>query len=183
MQLKTYLSSSDIFNLMSASSQSNQLTPHPMNVLLVEDSKLIRDTLISMLSNTQSLAIKGVADTQHRAIELLDKQQFDMLLVDIELAEGNGFEVIKYALENMQTEKPPVLMMLTNHAHPQYRRFAKHLGVKYFFDKSLDFDLAIETIEQEAEQFCSASDTNGTTGTDQDNTSLSQQANGRNKPH
>lgn len=175
---------------MSASSQSSQLASHTMNVLLVEDSKLIRDTLISMLSNTQSLAIKAIADTQNRAIELLDNQQFDMLLVDIELAEGNGFEVIKYALEHTQANKPPVLMMLTNHAHPQYRRFAKHLGVKYFFDKSLDFDLAIETIEQEAEQFCHAteqqqSNKQGSNDADSNQTtpSLLQHLNPNNKHH
>lgn len=70
-----------------------------------------------------------------------------MLLVDIELADGNGFEVIKYALAQPTISKPPVIMMLANHTHTQYRKFAKHLGVKYLFDKSLDFDLAIETIE------------------------------------
>ena len=43
--------------------------------------------------------------------------------------------------------------MLTNHANAQYRRLAKDLGVKYFFDKSMDFDLAIETIELEANRF------------------------------
>lgn len=175
---------------MSASSQSSQLASHTMNVLLVEDSKLIRDTLISMLSNTQSLAIKAIADTQNSAIELLDKQQFDMLLVDIELAEGNGFEVIKYALEHTQTNKPPILMMLTNHAHPQYRRFAKHLGVKYFFDKSLDFDLAIETIEQEAEHFCHQSDAENISDhnakkedANQNTPSLLQHLDTQNKPH
>lgn len=127
--------------------------PHIMRVLLVEDSKLIRNTLISVLSSTQNLVIEAFADTQKSAIALIDHERFDMLLVDIELADGNGFEVIKHALAQPFTSKPPVIMMLTNHTHTQYRKFAKHLGVKYFFDKSLDFDLAIETIEHEAELF------------------------------
>lgn len=131
----------------------NLQTPLIMRVLLIEDSKFIRDTLISMLSNTQNLVIKAFADTEKSAITLLDHEQFDMLLVDIELADGNGFEVIKYVLSQTSTIKPPVIILLTNHTHTQYRRFAKHLGVKYFFDKSLDFDLAIETIEQEAALF------------------------------
>jgi hypothetical protein len=46
--------------------------------------------------------------------------------------------------------------MLTNHANSQYRKLAKELGVNYFFDKSMDFDLAIETIELEAEKFTKA---------------------------
>ena len=125
----------------------------PMKVLLVEDSPLIRDTLITMLSQTQSLSIDAIAATEKKAIELLNRQQFDMLLVDIELAEGNGFEVIKHVINAQYGFMQPIFVMLTNHAHPQYRSLAKHLGVKYFFDKSMDFDLAIETIEQEANRF------------------------------
>jgi DNA-binding NarL/FixJ family response regulator len=124
-----------------------------MKVLLVEDSVLIRDTLIELLSGSNDLSIDGVAATQNKAIELLDKQQFDMLLVDIELSQGNGFEVIKHTQEKGYPYPMPVFVMLTNHAHPQYRSLAKNLGVKYFFDKSMDFDLAIEMIEYEATQF------------------------------
>ena len=43
--------------------------------------------------------------------------------------------------------------ILTNHANSHYRSMAKDLGVHYFFDKSMDFDLAIEAIELEAERF------------------------------
>ena len=138
---------------MSASQHSFTKAHPPMKVLLVEDSVLIRDTLIDILSGSNDLSIDGVAATQNKAIELLDKQQFDMLLVDIELSQGNGFEVIKHTLEEGYPYSQPVFVMLTNHAHPQYRSLAKNLGVKYFFDKSMDFDLAIEMIEYEATQF------------------------------
>lgn len=138
---------------MSASQHIVTKSHPPMKVLLVEDSVLIRDTLIEILNGSDDLNIAGVAATQNKAIELLDKEQFDMLLVDIELSQGNGFEVIKHTLEDNYPYTKPVFVMLTNHAHPQYRSLAKNLGVKYFFDKSMDFDLAIEMIEYEATQF------------------------------
>lgn len=142
---------------MSASYNSQNLScfnsETPMKVLLVEDSVLIRDTILEILSGAKELHIDAIAATENKAIELLNTQQFDMLLVDIELAQGNGFEVIKHALKDSYAFKQPIFMMLTNHAHPQYRSLAKNLGVKYFFDKSMDFDLAIETIEHEASQF------------------------------
>lgn len=124
-----------------------------MKVLLVEDSVLIRDALLEILSSDDNLVVDGVAATEKKAITLLDGKEFDMLLLDIELAEGNGFEVIRHTQKVGYQYKVPVLVMLTNHAHPHYRRLAKDLGVKYFFDKSLDFDLAIETIELEAAIF------------------------------
>lgn len=40
--------------------------------------------------------------------------------------------------------------MLTNHAYVIYRHRAQALGVKYFFDKSMHFDEAIEAIKKEA---------------------------------
>jgi len=127
-----------------------------MKVLLVEDSALIRDAIVEVLSDSKLLQITEFATTESKAIELLNNQQFDMLMVDIELEQGNGFEVVKHALNDNYAFKLPIFMMLTNHAHPQYRSLAKSLGVKYFFDKSMDFDLAIETIEQEAEKFFNA---------------------------
>lgn len=135
-----------------STSQYSKVHP-PMKVLLVEDSVLIRDTLIDILAGSDDLDIAGVAATQNKAIELIDKEHFDMLLVDIELSQGNGFEVIKHSLEKGSPDSQPVFVILTNHAHPQYRNLAKNLGVKYFFDKSMDFDLAIEMIEYEATQF------------------------------
>jgi len=131
----------------------NNVVNTPMKVLLVEDSVLIRDTIVEILSGAKDLHVDAIAATENRAIDLLNSQQFDMLLVDIELAQGNGFEVIKHALKENYTFKKPVFIILTNHANPQYRSLAKNLGVKYFFDKSMDFDLAIETIEYEAAQF------------------------------
>lgn len=127
-----------------------------MKVLLVEDSALIRDAIVEVLSDSKHLQITEFATTQSKAIELLNEQQFDMLMVDIELEQGNGFEVVKHALSDDYAFKQPIFMMLTNHAHAQYRSLAKSLGVKYFFDKSMDFDLAIETIEQEAGKFFNA---------------------------
>lgn len=125
----------------------------PMKVLLVEDSVLIRNALMEILVDSHDLTIEGIAATQKTAIELLNERHFDMLLIDIELAEGNGFEVIRHTQKETYPYPPPVSVMLTNHAYPQYRTLAKNLGVKYFFDKSMDFDRAIETIESEAASF------------------------------
>lgn len=124
-----------------------------MKVLLVEDSALLREAIMDTLADCTEIAIVDSAGTQTKAIDLLKSQQFDMVLVDIELAQGNGFEVIRHMQSADYHFQPPVLIMLTNHAYPYYRLMAKQLGVNYFFDKSMDFDLAIDTIMHEAERF------------------------------
>lgn len=125
-----------------------------MKVLLVEDSALLRETITETLSSCKDLVIEAFAATETKAIELLTEVHFDMILVDIELAVGNGFEVIKFTQTPGYPHPTPIVMMLTNHANTYYRALAKKLQIPYFFDKSMDFDLAIETIEFEAGQFC-----------------------------
>ena len=138
---------------MSQTLQFTDRLKYPMKVLLVEDSALLRDAITESLADFNEIDIVNSAATQTKAIDLLKLQQFDMLLVDIELAQGNGFEVIKHTQSTNYLFQPPVLIMLTNHAYPYYRLMAKQLGVNYFFDKSMDFDLVIDTIAHEAEKF------------------------------
>jgi DNA-binding NarL/FixJ family response regulator len=124
-----------------------------MKMLLVEDSVLLRDVLLETIGHIKNIFVAGTAPTQQNAISQLDKMAFDIVLLDIELAQGNGFEVIKHIQKETYAFKVPILMMLTNHAHAYYRNLATELGVHYFFDKSMDFELAIESIEIEAAKF------------------------------
>ena len=117
-----------------------------MKVLLVEDSALLRETITETLSSCKDLIIEAYAATESKAIELLTEVHFDMILVDIELADGNGFEVIKFTQTPGYPHPQPTVIMFTNHANAYYRALAKKLMIPYFFDKSMDFDLAIEAI-------------------------------------
>lgn len=142
--------------LISSSLDKADSKIHPMKMLLVEDSTLLQEVLFETINNLDNVSVNGTADTQLKAMQLLDQTQYDILLLDIELAQGNGFEVIRHIQKDRYPFQPPILMMLTNHAHPHYRSLAKSLGVHYFFDKSMDFDLAIEAIEMEADRFSNA---------------------------
>lgn len=142
--------------LSANSLHKSQSQSEPMKMLLVEDSTLLREVLFETINGLDNVMVNGTADTQLKAIELLNEKPFDILLLDIELAQGNGFEVIRHIQKPHYPYAQPILMMLTNHAHPHYRSLAKSLGVHYFFDKSMDFDLAIEAIELEVSRFLSA---------------------------
>lgn len=120
-------------------------------ILLVEDSPILREGINNMLA-AEEISIDDFAVSAQEAISLLDNKQYDMMIVDIELTQGNGFEVVKHTLSKDYAYKPPVFIMLTNNAFKYYRDFAKSLGIDYFFDKSMEFDLAIEKIESLALQ-------------------------------
>lgn len=60
-------------------------------ILLVEDDKGIVNNLTEFLE-TEGFAVKS-ANGQKGALELLEKERFDLVLLDISLADGNGFAV------------------------------------------------------------------------------------------
>ena len=157
IELSTVAMSADSYpTKKNAGNITQKKTSKQMKMLLVEDSKLLRDILFDATDHINNISVRASATTQQQAINLLNEGEFDIVLLDIELAQGNGFEVIKHLQQKNYAFKQPVLMMLTNHAHSQYRSFAKTLGVPYFFDKSMDFDLAIDAIELEADRFSNA---------------------------
>jgi DNA-binding NarL/FixJ family response regulator len=123
-----------------------------MNVLLVEDSRRLRQSIVEMLSDYSNIHINDVATTKDEATALLDKKQYDLIIADIELAQGNGLDVIKHTQESHYPFKSPVTVVLTNHTNTLYKRIAKNLNVKYFYDKSMDFEAAIQSIVNESKK-------------------------------
>jgi DNA-binding NarL/FixJ family response regulator len=121
-----------------------------IHVMLVEDSALIREALREALDGSSVARFDGFAATSAEAIATLRSQRFDMVVVDIELAHGTGFDVLQEIHKPDFPYPPPISMVLTNHAYVIYRHRAQALGVKYFFDKSMHFDEAIDAIEKEA---------------------------------
>jgi DNA-binding NarL/FixJ family response regulator len=121
-----------------------------MKVLLVEDSPLLRERVMESIAEFSNIVVEDYAETQEQAISLLDSKPYDILIADIELAKGNGFEVIKHTQSVNFKYRVPTYFVLTNHVYPHYRKYAKELGVHYFYDKSMDFEDAIAAIGQEA---------------------------------
>lgn len=121
-------------------------------LLLVEDSALIREVIVETLQDCEQLTIKGIATTSEEAIQLLNHQQYDMIILDIELAQGTGFDVVRHTRKQHYPFKCPNIVMLTNHDNGYYRSLAHNMGVEYFFDKSLQFNECIEVIQHHANQ-------------------------------
>lgn len=127
------------------------MTRDRVHVMLVEDSPLIRQALTEALDGSGVALFDGFASTSQEAIALLHARRYDMVVVDIELQHGTGFDVLQEINKPDFPYPAPMAIVLTNHAYVVYRHRAQALGVKYFFDKSMHFDEAIETLEREAE--------------------------------
>lgn len=70
-----------------------------IQILLVEDDTTIVENLREFLAG-QGFSVVA-APGQQKALELLETDSFDLVLLDISLADGNGFAVCSYVKQNI----------------------------------------------------------------------------------
>jgi CheY-like chemotaxis protein len=110
-------------------------------VLLVEDSAVLTRRLIDLLSEPGRVEVAAQATTQSEAVLRLAERVFDVLVVDIELAEGNGVGVIRHARQLYPPDAQPLIVVLTNYASDFVRDHCFAAGADYFLDKMRDIAL------------------------------------------
>jgi len=121
-------------------------TAAPLGVFLVEDSALIRDRLEAMLA-LAGAATAGHANTVAGAIPAILAARPDLVILDIQLADGTGFDVLRAVRE----QAPEIdVYLFSNFASYPYRQLAERLGARGFFDKSREFDSMRDAVAQRA---------------------------------
>ena len=108
-----------------------------MRVFLVEDLPAVRTRVIENLAEIEGLELAGYAETEDAAISWLRSHECEVLILDLELRQGNGMGVLKQ-LAAAGTYPGLVKIIYSNHVGPHIRRVAARLGAEHFFDKSLD---------------------------------------------
>ena len=79
----------------------------------------------------------GHAETEAAADTALQTQEWDILILDLQLLQGTGLGVLR-SLRNHR--KPGTLVIvLTNYSISLYRTRSMQLGANYFFDKVHEF--------------------------------------------
>jgi two-component system OmpR family response regulator len=110
-------------------------------ILLIEDSEVLARRLVDLLSEPGRLAVAAQAATQSAALSRLKEALYDVLVVDIELAEGNGVAVIRQARQLYPPEGQPLIVVLTNYASDFVRDHCFAAGADYFLDKMRDISM------------------------------------------
>jgi DNA-binding NarL/FixJ family response regulator len=116
-----------------------------MKVFIADDSALLRERLIDMLSELEGIEIVGQAQDSLSAVRSIHKLKPDVVILDIWMPGGSGFNV----LQNIKKNKvAPVVIMFTNYPYSQYRKKCMDEGADFFFDKSSEFEKINEVLKQ-----------------------------------
>ena len=91
-----------------------------MRLVIVDDEPLARSALVDLCERDEDLRVVGEADCGAAAIAAVERLQPDLLLLDIELPDMTGFDVLLAS----RAQPTPRAIMITAHAHHAVRAFA-----------------------------------------------------------
>ena len=106
-------------------------------VLIVDDSLLIMERMIPILEEIENISFVVQAGSFREAIEVLNTLKPDMVLLDINLPDKSGIELLRIIREQ---HMEVTVLMITNHTDGYYQETCKRLGAREFLDKSADMD-------------------------------------------
>jgi DNA-binding NarL/FixJ family response regulator len=118
--------------------------PKPLQVYIVEDSPIIQRLLASAIA-AAGAELSGCSADAQTAIADLFALQPELILIDIGLASGSGFDVLR-TLQDHSLVPAAIKVVLTNHANADYQNLSVRLGADRFFDKSSETSQALALI-------------------------------------
>jgi DNA-binding NarL/FixJ family response regulator len=116
-----------------------QSSAKTLRIFLVEDVPAVRDLIVASLADVDGISWSGFSDSENDAIEQLKHGENDILIIDIELKQGNGMNLLRRLTQN-NVSAESIKIIFSNNVCDAYRRAGAKYGVHYFFDKS--FELA-----------------------------------------
>src|SRR5512139_4052030 len=116
-------------------------------VLIVDDEDDFRETIIKRLKN-RKIQVEG-AENGYKALELLQAQDFDVVILDVKMPGMDGIETLK----EIKIKKPDVeVIMLTGHASVESGIQGMQLGAFDYVMKPVPLDELLDKMRQAYER-------------------------------
>jgi DNA-binding NarL/FixJ family response regulator len=106
-----------------------------VDVLVVDDQQPFRDAARMVLALSNGFELIGEAETGQQSVELASMLRPDLVLMDINLPDFDGFEATRRIRDNAQ--RPPIVVMLSTYEAVDYAQRAIDAGAAAFLSKSL----------------------------------------------
>jgi two-component system, chemotaxis family, chemotaxis protein CheY len=114
------------------------------DVLVVDDSKLMRDMVSACLRAAPGITISHAASGLE-AIETLSLRPFDLLVLDLNMPDIGGLEVIEFVRSQDRLRSIPILV-LTTRGDEDSRRDTLKAGASSFMTKPFEPDAILSEV-------------------------------------
>lgn len=119
------------------SESQSAATDTVLAVYVVESSYRIRERLVEAISGDPRVRVVATGETAQEVISRLHRLDVDVLILELRLREGSGFDVLRFLAT---AARRPRVIVLTAFAQPCFRHACMRLGADHFFDKARDYD-------------------------------------------
>ena len=114
--------------------------PPTVRVLIVDDHPWVRLGISGLLAVAVGFVVCGEAETAEDALELAERIQPDIVIVDISLRGGMDGIALTGMLKNRLPS--PAVLVLSMHAEPHFASLALSAGADGYLNKSEVFGIA-----------------------------------------
>lgn len=114
-----------------------------MNIVVVEDSALIRNQLVRLIAREPRVHVVGFAIDEEQAVNLILASKPDAVLLDLALSPGSGVRVLERIRRGGSGAR---VFVLTNNTGSVVRLACEKFGISGFFDKSSEADKCLEML-------------------------------------
>lgn len=115
----------------------------PIRVMIADDHSMVREGIKQLLELDGDIIVNAESSSGKQCIEQLDEKQTDVLLLDINMPNMNGLQVLQYIREKKIKVK---VLILTIHNEVEYLARAVEIGVDGYVLKDSDFALLKKAI-------------------------------------
>jgi len=118
----------------------------PLNLVLIEDHAEFREQLRNRLQMIENVRVIHTESTAQAAAQWLAEHphEWDVVVVDLFLARGHGFQVLTAAKDRTA---PQQALLLTSYTRDPVREQARKFGADAVFDKSFELALFLAHVE------------------------------------
>lgn len=116
-----------------------------IRILLIDDHVVVRSALRALIDSQQHLAAVGEAGNRKEALEIAEREQPDIILLDLELDNESGLDLITDLLQAVAGTR---VVVLTGVRDPQVHQRAVSLGALGIVQKDRAFEVLLRAIER-----------------------------------
>ena len=113
-------------------------------VVIIDDHPLVRQGLAQLINLRSGLAVIGEADTAARGLDIVRKEQPDLVIMDMSLPESDGLELVK----QIKAELPRLpMLVISMHDERVYAERVLRAGARGYLMKKEPSEKVFQAID------------------------------------
>jgi len=136
------------YNTNSLTDIKEENTVSKINVAIVDDNERMQTLLENILNEDNHIAVVGKGGDGIQALELIHKEEPDVVLLDLIMPKLDGLEVMQKINDETNLKKKPAFIVISAIGQENITEDAFALGASYYIMKPFDNDTVLNKIKQ-----------------------------------